>query len=1107
MIGRRALEDVVMRIRSWSALGLGVVFVAVAMSARAEVGYYRHPALRGDTLVFTAEGDLWRVPVAGGTAMRLTTHPGEESQAAISADGRRIAFVASYDGVPDVYVMPMAGGVPKRLSADLGSVFVHGFAPDGRVAYSTDGAVGPGRSRRIRLVDPDTLRTEELPLADANEVAFDTQGRIVFSRFGLQVTGDHARDYRGGALGQLWRFTPGGDAEAVRVAPAHAANLAQPMIDGDALYAVSDAEGAANLVHVGEEGSIEALTTQRDFDVRQAAIDGGRIVYQLGADLHLFDIAARSDRIVPIEHGSDFLQARDRRIGDPLKYVADPAPAGQGERVALVTRGRIFVAGLGPLRRIEVPMPEGARATAAQIAPDGRSVYAILQIGAASEVWRLPLDGRGARALTQGDGARRWHLWLSPDGTTLAHDDQRRRLWLTDTNSGQTREVDRTEFGGDDVYAGLAWSADARHLAYVRPDSALQRTQLVLMAAADGAKIVLGSDRFESTAPAFSPDGRWLYFLSARSFAAPSNSVWDDRSTGPVIDRRVRIYAHALQPDPRFPFAPRDELAPKSEDPKEETKTDTKSLPQPVFAGLRERLYVVPVAAGNYAGLAVNDKFLYTLEAANGPAEKSRLRSIAISAEEAKVEAFAEDVDSFALSSDGTQLFFAKPGNDEAATGPMYFVEAAAKAGDNLGKREVRVGDWTLPLDPRAEWRQMFVDAWTMHRQFAFDAAMRGVDWDEIRARYEPLTERVTDRAELADLLAQMSAHFGALHSQVRGGDLRQDPAAPKPARLGARFVAVEGGLRIERLYRTDPELPEERGPLQQPGIDVREGDVLLRVNARAVTDEIALSEALANQAGQQVLLDLRRGETELQRVVVPVPAERDAQLRYSDWLEGVRGKVAARDPRIGYLHLRAMGGTDMAGFVRDFYANYDQQGLIIDVRRNRGGNIDSWIIEKLLRQRWAYWQKPGESAGWNMQQSFRGHLVVLADQLTYSDGETFTAGIRALGLGPVLGMRTAGAGVWLSDRNALIDGGGARVPEYPQFDTQGRWLIEARGVAPDVEVDNLPYATGSGGDAQLDAALDLLERKLHEVPIETPRSEPLPPRARPGLDHAEPVR
>jgi tricorn protease len=869
--------------------------------------------------------------------------------------------------------------------------------------------------------------------------------------------------------------------------------------------------GAANLVRIGDDGRVEALTTHRDFDVRQASIDGGRIVYQLGADLRVFDVAARSDRVIPIDLGSDFLQARSRRVGDPLKYVADLAPAGRGERVSLIVRGRIFVAGIGPQRRVEVAMPEGARATATQIAADGRSVYAILQTGARSEVWQLPLDGRGGRALTQGDGARRWHLWLSPDGQTLAHDDQRRRLWLTDTASGQTREVDRTEFGGDDVFAGLAWSADARHLAYTRPDTALQRPQLVLMAAADGSKIVLGSDRFESSAPEFSPDGRWLYFLSARSFATPGNSVWDDRSTGPIIDRRVRVYAHALQPDQRFPFAPHDELAPEAEgrkdEKKDEAKTEPKPLPAPVFAGLRERLYVVPVAAGNYAGLAVNDKFLYTLEAANGPAEKSRLRSIAISAEEAEIETFAEDVDTFSLSNDGKQLFFAKPGNDAAATGPMYFVEAAAKAGDNLAKREVRVGDWTVPLDPRAEWQQMFADAWAMHRQFAFDAAMRGIDWDAVRAQYEPLAGRISDRNELADLLAQMSAHFGALHSQVRGGDLRQDPAAPKPARLGARFAAVDGGLRIEQIFRTDPELPEERGPLQQPGIDVREGDVLLRVNARGVTDEIALSEALANQAGQQMLLDLRRGETELQRVVVPVTAERDLQLHYSDWLEGARGRVAARDPRIGYLHLRAMGGNDMAGFVRDFYANYDQQGLIIDVRRNRGGNIDSWIIEKLLRQRWAYWQKPGESAGWNMQQAFRGHLVVLADQLTYSDGETFTAGIRALGLGPVIGMRTAGAGVWLSDRNALVDGGGARVPEYPQFDTQGRWLIEARGVAPDIAVDNLPYATGAGGDAQLDAALDWLERKLREAPIETPASEPMPPRAQPGIDQAKPVR
>ena len=221
-----------------------------------------------------------------------------------------------------------------------------------------------------------------------------------------------------------------------------------------------------------------------------------------------------------------------------------------------------------------------------------------------------------------------------------------------------------------------------------------------------------------------------------------------------------------------------------------------------------------------------------------------------------------------------------------------------------------------------------------------------------------------------------------------------------------------------------------------------------------------------------------------------------------ADWVQTRMAAVEDQgEGRIGYLHLRAMGGNDIASFVRDFYANVERDGLIIDVRRNRGGNIDSWVIEKLLRRTWAFWQSPGRTPSWNMQQSFRGHLVVLTDALTYSDGETFAAGVKALGLGPVVGTRTSGAGIWLSDRNRLADGGSARIAEFGQFGADGRWLIEGRGVSPDVEVDNLPHESYKGRDRQLETAIAMLEKALLERPIVQPPAQRIPPPDQPGQD------
>jgi tricorn protease len=1102
---------------------LALLFFLGAGTAAADPPYLRFPAERGGTVVFTAEGDLWTVPLEGGAARRLTTHPAEESQAAISPDGRSVAFVAAYDGVPDVYVMPIGGGAPRRLSFDGGRVWTAGFDAHGRVVYASENVSGPLLRRVLRRVDPATGVTDELPLADANEATFDpAAGTVWFTRFGLHVTGDNARDYRGGALAQLWRWTPG-EPEARRLAPALSANLSRPMWWDGRLVVVSDEDGHANLWSMDADGGDRrALTRHRDFDVRGASLGSGRIVYQHGADLRAFDLAAGTDRSIPITLVSDFEQRRERPVRKPLNFLSGLSFAADGSRVALSARGRVVLAGTGPLRRIGISLPPGARARSAVVSVDGKDVFALVDRDTGSAIWRFPADGTpGGRVLVEADGSYRFRLYPSPDGRWLAHDDKRGRLHVTDLVRGGTRLLDESVHTRDDAYTGLAWSPDGRHLAVSRPDSARQLSQLVLLALDGGERRVLSTDRYDSQAPAFSPDGRWLYFLSDRSFASSVPAPWGDRNTGAFFDRRTRVYALALQPDVRFPFQPRDELAPREADaspatddpgakpgagPARPADAARKPVPALVAEGLAARLFEVPLVAGNYAALAVDAQRLYLLDRDSVPDAKPVLETLAIGPDAPQPEVFLADVQSFVLSADGRRLLVARTGADAAAPqapGELLIVEAGAKAPADLAKAQVRLADWNLVVDPVAEWRQMFDDAWRMHREFSFDPAMRGQDWDAVRARYRPLLERVADRAELDDLLAQMIAEHGILHSQVRGGEFRTDPDALPGAALGARFEIADGGLRIARIWRTEAELPSERGPLQQPGVDAREGDLLQAVDGRPVADPAALAAALRQRAGQQVLLTLRRGSAAPHRtVVVPVALDRDAQLRYGDWVAATRERVeAAGAGRIGYLHLRAMGAGDMATFVREFYANYDREGLIVDVRRNRGGNIDSWVIEKLLRRTWAFWQPPQGAPYWNMQQTFRGHLVVLADALTYSDGETFTAGVKALGLGQVIGTRTAGAGIWLSDRNRLADNGLARVAEFGQFDAQGRWLIEGRGVSPDVEVDNLPVATARGGDAQLDAALAALARRLAEDPLPPARAQPIPPRGTPGHD------
>ncbi len=1075
-----------------------------ATSLGASEGYLRHPALRGDTVVFTAEGDLWSVPATGGLARRLTSHPAEETQAAISPDGREIAFVASYDDAPDIYAMPIDGGSPRRLSFLAGRVFLQGYDQDYKLWYSSDNTVGPTNARILRTVDPDTLETREWPLSDVADASLSADGKLLwFTQFGLAITNDNARHYRGGAMARLFRIDAELRKDALPIGSQLNINLASPLAWREGAIVTSDADGIANLWWLSHDGSERrSLTQHRDFEVRGAAIDGDRVIYQHGADLRILDLTNGDDRRLDIRLVSDFDQRRPRVIKNPLDFVQSINLAHDGGRLAISARGRVALAGLGALRRVDIDAPGTLRLRAAVLAADGRSVFAVVDAGRGSAIHRFATDGSGkGERLAEAGDEYFWRLYPDPKGRHLAYDDKQGRLWLLNLKTGKSQQIDRSPHAQDDVYTNVVWSPDGNSLAVVRPNSARLLNQLLVIDVLSEPRVhPLTSDRYESFDPAFSRDGQWLYFFSNRNFQTQPGGPWGDRNTGPGYDRRTKLYALALQAKIPFPFAPPDEL---TETDTNGQATDAKDVPsQPIeYDGLAERLFEVPLPPGNYSSLSANSEHLYFLNRAATAEAKPELKVLAI-APNSEARVFAGDVLNYQLSADARKLLLVKAGSDPTsqAPGKILIVDASASAPEDSSKAEVMLSAWQLMIDPVQEWQQMFDDAWRMHRQFSFDPAMRGVDWDEVRERYVALLPRVSDRAELDDLLAQMSSEVGLLHSQVRGADYRKDPDAVSAAALGAMIGVDRSGLYVASLYRGEFELPSERGPLAQPGVDVYEGDRIRAINGREVRTLDELVRGLAGRSGQQTLIGFARGEEDFRRVVVPVTVDRDAQLRYGDWVQRTRAKVeAGADGEIGYLHLRQMGSGDMASFVREFYANVDRAGLIIDVRRNRGGNIDAWVIEKLLKRAWAFWQPPGTAPYWNMQQSFRGHLVVLADQLTYSDGETFAAGVKALGLGPVIGMRTAGAGIWLSDRNRLADNGVARIAEFGQFDQDGRWMIEGFGVEPDIAIDNPPLATGRGGDAQLDAAIAELKRRMAAEPVVQPPAEIIPPLGKTG--------
>ncbi|MBZ9611010.1 S41 family peptidase [Rheinheimera maricola] len=1071
------------------------LFSMLSLPLYAVQGYYRSPVLQQDQLVFTAEGDLWQASINSSNARRLTSHMAEETQALISPDGTQLAFVADYDGASEIYLMPLSGGVAKRISYENSRVRIQQWLTDGRILYATDSAAGPANYWLLKTVDPQTLVADTLPLADAASGSIDEQGgQVFFGRFGIQLTGDNTKVYRGGAMGELWQWALGSKNEAVRLAADHNGNISQPVFYQGRVYFVSDADGNSNIWSVAGNGDdITQHSFHKDWRIGRISVSNGQVLYQLGADLQLLQLDNGQSRSLPLQIQSDLVQQRERIIAKPLQYFNSAHYHTQhddSDKVVVTARSQLAVVQPGQQRLVQISTPAGSRSREAVLSKDGNWVYAINDHSGENEIWRFAADGSdNAKQLTSDGRVWRWQLKLSPDGEQLAHDDKNGDLWLLNLATGRNTKVYQGGIGLSG-YDDINWSADSKLLSFTLNPADQGRSQVVLYSVLEQQSAVITSEKYDAFSPAFSVDGLWLYFISNRQLIATPGHPWGDRNLGPMFDKRSQVFAVSLKQQACFAFQPAQEVV-SCDDAQAKTSLTAKKASRVDWNGISSRLWQVPVAAGNYQQLALNDKRLYVLDRDASVGAKPVLKQIEFSQTEAKAEVFASDVSDYQLAVNGKKLFMRKHSGQGA--GDMYVVEAAAKVTSELNKAKLNVASWQLSIDPVEEWQQMFADGWRMHRDFLFDKGMRGLDWNASKAKYQPLLQRVTDRHELDDIFAQMMGELNVLHSQVRGGEYRADDSTAKAASLGAELIPTKGGLLIKHIYRTDTELPAQAAPLAKPGVAAKAGDIITAVNGQTVTTLASLTNLLRNQAGKPVLLNLTRDKLQWQTMVEPVSSGYDSLLRYQDWVSGNQQKVVlASDNQFGYLHLYAMGPNDIANFAREFYAHYDKPGLIIDVRRNRGGNIDSWIIEKLLRRAWAFWQPTQGAAYTNMQQAFRGHLVVLTDQLTYSDGETFAAGIKAQHLGPLIGKRTAGAGVWLSGRNRLADNGMARVAETAQFALDGRWIIEGYGVTPDIAVDNLPYAHFNGTDSQLERAIGYLQQQLQNQPVSPLKAQPL---------------
>lgn len=1067
----------------------------------------RQPAVSKDHLAFVHAGDLWLADRHGGNARRLTSHAAAEFAPRFSPDGRRIAFSASYDGNTDVYVIGLDGGDARRLTWHPSADVVSGWSPDGRrVLFASPREVLNNRSNQLYEVSLDGGYERQVMKAVAYEGAWSADGKqLAYRPYNAAYAGASGwRQSRGGTTPPVWIMDMA--SQRWQEIPHVNASDSAPVWAGGEVVFISDrdaeAKGAANLFAFNPATkALRQLTRETQWDVRSVDAIGTTLVYEAGGRIKQIELAGGEPRVLDIQLASVAPQARPQ-WKDAGKALTSARLSSTGKRVVVSARGEVFTVPVkdGSVRNLTETA--GVREKDALWSADGQRIAYISDApGMRHELVLQAQSGLGAkeRFLLPKDAYFTLADW-SPDGNQLVLQDNHLNLYRMSLAAGAQRG--KLVKVATDVRRGsvdIAFSPDSRWLAFTGSgDNYFGR--IWLHDIATGRNHAVTDGLAHAGTPTFSAKGDYLYFTA--SINSGPGQVGLDLSTQ-ERPRRAGIYALVLAADGKSPLAPKagDEDGKKDEKKDEDKKDDKKGAdpkkddkpkPEPVkpikldLDGLADRVVALPVAERNYDSLAVaSDGALFYLQrpqpgASNEPPQAEKRATAELwrfDFEERKPKLLRTGIAEYSLSEDHQKLLL-------TVAGGKLEVGDANDKGDS---KPLDLSGLRARVDPKAEWKQIFDEAWWMEREFFYDPGMHGLDWQAVYDRYLPQLAHVQRREDLNDLLVQMIGELQVGHNRVGGGDVHQETPAPVGL-LGADFTVEQGRYRIARLYAGDRLNPNLRAPLSVPGLGVKEGDFILAIGGHELDAKTNLYALLENTVGKQVVLSIAQDAAgKGRRDIVVEPIANEALLRRWAWIEGNRRKVAEKSGgKIAYVYMPDTGGQGFEHFNRMFFAQVDKQALIVDDRRNGGGQAANYVTELLARPYLGSWKDRDGLVFDTPGGAIYGPKAMLIDQDAGSGGDFMPYAFKRVGLGPLIGKRTWGGLIGISTNPPLIDGGFLTVPFFRFYTPEGEWRIENEGVAPDIDVELDPAAVNRGEDTQLDAAIaDVMKRLEAWKPIQ----------------------
>ena len=1081
-----------------------LALATASAGAQVDARMLREPAVSATQIAFVYGGDIWIMPKAGGAAARLTTAKGEESFPRFSPDGSLIAFTGNYDGNQDVYVMPVTGGEPKRLTYHPADDRVVAWYPDGKsLLIASSRTSETNRYNKLFKISKDGGLPAQLPMPYGEFASFSPDARMV-AYLPEAVDARTWKRYRGGWAPDIWTFDlEKGTAKNITN---DNANDAQPMWHGSTLYFLSDR--GKNLrgniwAYDFTKQSFHQVTSFDDYDVKYPSLGPSDIVFQAGDRMYLLDLATEKTREVPTQVVTDKSTLRPH-AQNVAQEISDVIISPTGKRAGFEAHGDVFTVPAENGMIHDLTQTSNAAERTPAWSPDGKWIAYWSDKTGEYELTVRPADGSGTeRTVTHLGAGFRYRPYWSPDSKSVAFIDQAMKIHVTDVATGQTKQIDKALnwLHGNLVAFRASWSPDSRWIAYSR-DLSNQQEAIYIYDTKSSQLHQATAGYFDDRSPVFDPDGKYLYFLTGRSL----NPVYSDLDNTWIYPNSTRIAAVPLRADVPSPLAPRNDEEAVASDvtPPASQKVDSAQRkaqetlraagpPSPPgtrpvrdvnidFADFERRVEVLPPAPGNYGNLyAVSGKVIYRrgvrAGAANGPTP-----IVAWDLNDRDEKTLIDNAGTFRISDDGKKMLVAA--NTPGANAPDFYivdVRPAVKL-----EKKLNIASLEMTVDPLAEWHQEFNDAWRIERDYFYDPGMHGVNWNAMRDRYGKLIDDAISRWDVTFVIGELIGELNSSHTYVQGGQFENGPRRGVGL-LGADYELENGFYCIKKIIDGGAWDSEVRSPLH--AANVKEGEFILAVNGKpldATKEPAAAFDGLANTIVALTVND--KPSMQGSRVVLVRTLADEGRLRNLAWIESNRKRVDEETHgRVGYVYVPNTGVDGQTELVRQYRAQIDKDGVIIDERFNSGGQIPDRFVELLNRPVTNYWKtRDGMDRQWPPIAN-PGAKTMLINGWSGSGGDAFPFYFKTAGLGPLVGRRTWGGLIGISGTPNLVDGGNVTAPSFAIFSPDGKWIIESHGVDPDIDVVDDPAQLAKGVDPQLEAAIKETLKRVEATPKRAP--------------------